>query len=189
MFFPAVVALFFFFSAAFASPLFRRQSAACSPNFEGVSVSVTNSAREWQPAKPVVSGADVLSPIIGSDGRPGLVTTDFRFEQIGQPDQPPLYIIKPVEDNNLVVNFDADGTLSLKPFSQTDSNQNWNVVCDFCGTDASNFSGQFSFGCNITSAVTGQCVQIDEDKTKPMFLAGCNGEDSQNFDFWTSAEF
>lgn len=69
-----------------ASPVVRQVGPAfCSPNFEGVAVSVTNSAREWGITSASV-GADVISPV-GT-----LQTADFRFEQRGQPSV--IYTIK-----------------------------------------------------------------------------------------------
>lgn len=81
MFSSMLVAVLSVFGMATATPINSRQvppSAMCSPNFEGASVSVTNSAREWAVASSY-AGADVIAPT-GT-----LTTADFRFEQNGQP--------------------------------------------------------------------------------------------------------
>ncbi|KAF9037794.1 hypothetical protein BDZ89DRAFT_1157236 [Hymenopellis radicata] len=161
-----------------ASPVARQLAPVCSPNFEGVAVSVTNSAREWGITSASV-GADVISPT--SD----LQTSNFRFEQRGQPSV--SYTIKTISNNDLVVAVRPDATLELASIDSSDIAQEWNVLCDNCSTDISLIKGApVSFGCNITSVATGYCVQIGAQKEDAMFLAPCNGKDSQNFDFWTA---
>ncbi|KAF9002165.1 hypothetical protein BDQ17DRAFT_1326885 [Cyathus striatus] len=156
-----------------ASPLQRRDappSMNCHPNFEGVGVSVTNSAREWG-VSGFYAGADVTSLSVGG----GLSKADFRFEQTGSPAT--TYIIKlvDIENNDLVVGLSGDHL----------QDQIWNVQCDFCSDNISQRQGNVAFGCNITSTTNNECVTIGEKDTDALFLADCVGTDAQNFDFWT----
>ncbi|PBK84632.1 hypothetical protein ARMGADRAFT_1169866 [Armillaria gallica] len=156
-------------------------SMMCSPNFEGAGVSVTNSAREWGVSAHAV-GADVTAPV-GS-----LRTADFLFQQNGQPAV--SYTIRDITNPNLAVAVRPDGTLELDTIdaSGNDQTQKWDVLCDSCSTNISQLRGNVAFGCNITSTPSGLCVQIGAKETDAMFIAPCNGQDSQNFDFWTAFE-
>ncbi|KAF8979410.1 hypothetical protein BDQ17DRAFT_1381748 [Cyathus striatus] len=168
-----------------ASPLQRRDeppSMNCHPNFEGVGVSVTNSAREWG-VSGLYAGADVTSLSVGG----GLAKADFRFEQTGSPAT--SYIIKVVDNSNdLVVGLSGDH-LQVKNLESTDLTQIWNVQCDFCSDNISQRKGNVAFGCKITSTTNNECVTIGEKDTDALFLADCSGIDAQSFDFWTATAF
>ncbi|KAK0469111.1 uncharacterized protein EV420DRAFT_1472400 [Desarmillaria tabescens] len=158
--------------AAVPMQLNTRQTTSmmCSPNFEGVGLSVTNSAREWGVSAHTV-GADVTAPT-GS-----LSTADFLFQQNGQPAV--SYTIKDITNPNLAVAVRPDGTLTLDNVDASDN--------DHCSTNISQLHGNVAFGCNITSVPSGLCVQIGAKGTDAMFTAPCNGEDNQNFDFWAAS--
>ncbi|KAK0194435.1 hypothetical protein F5146DRAFT_1035869 [Armillaria mellea] len=136
-------------------------SMMCSPNFEVAGVSVTNSAREW----------GVFAHSIG--------TADFLFQQNGQPAV--SYTIRDITNPNLAVAVRPESTLKLDTVdaSGNDPTQKWNVLCDSCSTNISQLRGIVAFGCNITSAPSGLCVQIRAKDTDAI----------QNFDFWTTFEY
>ncbi|KAF8646246.1 hypothetical protein AX16_007315 [Volvariella volvacea WC 439] len=93
--FAVFATVFALFSGSFASPINQLEArsqhapATCHPNFEGVGVSITNSAVEWGTAPASVPGAYINN---FSHRGPMLMHPDFRPEQDGQ--DPSQYIIK-----------------------------------------------------------------------------------------------
>ncbi|KAF8655493.1 hypothetical protein AX16_003023, partial [Volvariella volvacea WC 439] len=91
-----------------AEPRNSHSSTMCHPNFEGVGVSVTNSADEWGTSPASVPHA----PIINYSHRGWMLAhADFRFEQDGQ--DPSRYIIKDVDNNELVASVRDNKLLLL----------------------------------------------------------------------------
>ncbi|KAI4528222.1 hypothetical protein K525DRAFT_262443 [Schizophyllum commune Loenen D] len=178
---------------SFAAPpaIFRSRRAEsdgpCVPQFNGVGVSVTNSAREWGVKQPPAANASVTSESSNPNTASMLAKVDFFFHPI-EGDDDSLFTISPAGKKHLAVALTESGNLALADASDDDESQHWSVQCDYCNADSS-MQGQFSYGCNITSVTNGQCVEIAKDAKDPNFLAPCAGIDHQNFDLWTKCDW
>jgi hypothetical protein len=100
-----------------ASPLTQRQNGVCQPNFQGVGVSVTDSASEkfeWSLASPAVAGNPVVT------GPFTIGQAEFRFEFTGAPTN--TYLIKYVFNSSIVcplanfISFFQGHSLTLSSF-------------------------------------------------------------------------
>lgn len=160
----------------------------CSPNLQGVGISLTHTnGREWESKQPVEAGSHVISSFQSELG-PTFDIPNFYLEEEGSGGSP-TYTIRPVERINLAVSATPDKTLALAPANSADPLQKWNVMCRACNASGSSVNGLVSVSCSVRSNATGECVQSDNDPSKPMFLAPCHGQDSQNFDLWTQFRF
>lgn len=164
----------------------QRANEPCVPPFNGVGVSVTNSARELGVQQPPAANDSVTSQTSNTKGT--LATVDFYFHPVDGEDSPQLFTISPTGGYSLAVAVLEGGNLTLADATEGDKSQHWSVQCDTCNADSS-MEGQFSYGCNLTSAVDGQCVQLAHDANSPVYLAPCAGIDAQNFDLWTQCDW
>ncbi|KAL1746275.1 hypothetical protein HDZ31DRAFT_34429 [Schizophyllum fasciatum] len=178
-----------FFAAPPSTFISRRAESdgPCVPPFNGVGVSVTNSAREWGVKQPPAAEAKVTSETSDPKNASILATVDFFFHPI-EGDDASLFTISPAGKKHLAVAVTDSGNLTLADAADDEESQHWSVQCDFCNADSS-MQGQFSYGCNITSVTNGQCVEIAKDAKDANFLAPCAGIDHQNFDLWTKCEW
>ncbi|KIY70855.1 hypothetical protein CYLTODRAFT_441704 [Cylindrobasidium torrendii FP15055 ss-10] len=155
-----------------ASPPARRD--ACTPNFEGVGLAVSNFG---------ASSPAALAPIVSSSFR-GYGAADWHFEQNGQPATG--FIIKDFDDNNLAVSAREDNSILLDVSSDSGDvvDQTWTVTCNACGADVSQQAPGtvVASSCIIGSPVLNGCVVVGPDTSSPAWVTTNFGECSY-FDF------
>ncbi|KAJ6618138.1 hypothetical protein B0H10DRAFT_1266810 [Mycena sp. CBHHK59/15] len=166
--------------AVSATPLADRQSATCSPNFEGAGVSIIAGQTEWG-VSPVAAGTP-LKRDLGTF--PLNATAEWHVEQTGS--AIPTYIVKAISNNELVVDV-VDRQLTLEQINSASPTQIWEIDCKQCFSGASSTpgGGKFAVGCAIKSAPSGLCVQL-EMGSEFIGLNPCSGVVAQTFDFWTA---
>jgi len=173
-------------SSTSASPLTQRQNGLCNPNFQGLGLSVIDTASEhfeWSLGSAQgQAGARVVSAPF-TEGQ-----AEFRFEFTGAPTN--TYLIKPLANPELVVAASTQaGTLELAVPNSADPLQAWNVACASCGSPSSpNVNGAFVYNCAISPAANaGLCVQFNDfsngTQADPVVLRPCSGMTYQGFDF------
>ncbi|KAJ6598258.1 hypothetical protein DFH09DRAFT_1356572 [Mycena vulgaris] len=163
-----------------ATPLATRQSATCSPNFEGAGVSIIAGQTEWG-VSPVVAGTP-LKRDLGTF--PLNATAEWHVQQTGSAN--PMYIVKEINQNELVVDV-VDGLLTLEAIDSTEQTQIWEIDCKQCFSGASSTpgGGKFASGCAIKSVPSGLCAQLERG-AEFIGLGECTGVVAETFDFWTA---
>ncbi|KAJ7472402.1 hypothetical protein B0H11DRAFT_2038874 [Mycena galericulata] len=165
--------------AVSATPMVTRQSATCSPNFEGVGVSIIAGETEWG-VSPVVAGTP-LKKDLGTF--PLNATAEWHVEQTGSANA--TYIVKAITNNDLVVDV-VNGQLTLEEIDSTQQSQIFEIDCKQCISGASSTpgGGEFAIGCAIKSVPSGLCVTL-EMGSEFIGVTDCTGVVAETFDFWT----
>jgi len=158
-----------------------RQAVQCNPNFEGAGVSIIDNGVEWGVSQPVAG--TVLERNLGSF--PLNATAEWHVQQTGA--YPPTYIVKNINNNDLVVDINIDGLLTLENIDSTKETQIWQISCNQCSSGASSTpgGGEFAKGCKIISAPSGLCVRVEPAGVN-IGTGECQSVVAQNWDFWTA---
>ncbi|KAJ8091037.1 hypothetical protein PM082_024644 [Marasmius tenuissimus] len=157
----------------------------CNPNFEGEGVRVANSATYWGAPK-FENNADLAGDWDFN------MRLEIRFEQTGSPK--PYYVAKSLNGTNLAVAVRPNGNLYfVNNLDVNNARHKFTIECKaFCKSASSVAPGDLpADGCNIKSVFDNKCVQIGKgpsagQKGDPIFVADCDGTDSQRWNFLSS---
>ncbi|KAK7052173.1 hypothetical protein R3P38DRAFT_2502159 [Favolaschia claudopus] len=162
-----------FANLAAATPTPR---ASCGPSFEGGGVSIVAGSVEWSVSSAVAGTA--------LDHTPKNDAAEWHVQQTGT--TPPTYLVKDINNNELVVGIGADGLLTLEQIDATKPTQMWAISCDSCSSGASSApGGKYASGCKIISASTGACAEVQHAGAH-ISTNQCAPVVAQNWDFGTA---
>ncbi|ESK83903.1 hypothetical protein Moror_7563 [Moniliophthora roreri MCA 2997] len=156
-----------------ASPLDARATCPGGPNFEGAGISI-------------LGANGFVTPNGRGHGSPAPF---WHIQQTGQPNGG--YIFKDIDNNNIALTRNSDGTVTMTPASNsgTDPNQQFQIVCQSCTGGASTAPPRtpIASGCNIRwIGDTSLCLQVGRAPSDDLFTSSCGSiPGAQNFSFST----
>nr|GAT55938.1 predicted protein [Mycena chlorophos] len=154
--------------------------AQCTPNFQGVAVSIIDSDNqgEWGVSAHVADTflqSNLESPPLNK-------TAEWHVEQNGQ--DPAAYYIKDAGDpsNSLVVTLALESKLLYtSAIAQDNEEQLWIIHCDQCNPSSS----EVASGCQIINVDTDLCATTQQGNVNYGAVT-CTGAGAQTFNFWAA---
>ncbi|KAF9025140.1 hypothetical protein BDZ89DRAFT_1161858 [Hymenopellis radicata] len=153
----------------------------CIPDFADAGMTIINNQREWAMAS-AANDAEIISRLRIKNPDTPEFDLELRDDEEG-------FTIKEFNNHDLIVAYDPiDSILKFKSFDQRDGAQMWNVFCSSCDRLAYDTGSFLATDCLILNVANSFCVQVGPNIDNPMYIATCNGDFPQQFDFWVAAE-